>query len=68
MARGFYGVMKHDKEARRQAKRLDKTQRLAARRAEKVAIEQFDNGTSPIADLPFDAQGVFRVLSRRSDV
>jgi hypothetical protein len=65
MNRGFYGVSKHDKEIRRQAKRLEKAERLAARKAAKQAVEQFDNGTFPIDDLPADAQGVFRTLSRK---
>jgi hypothetical protein len=59
---------KHEREAVRAARRQQKAERLAQHRAEKQAVEQFDNGTFPIADLPVDAQGVFRTLSRRSDV
>jgi hypothetical protein len=52
----------------RRARQQAKAERLATRRAEKTAVEQFDSGTFPILDLPVDAQGVFRTLSRRTDV
>ena len=68
MARGFYPGQrghKKDRENVRAERRARKAERLAQRRAEKNALEQFDNGTFPIDDLPFEAQGVFRTLSRQ---
>ena len=61
--RGSYGLQKHDREANRAARRIEKQQRLAARRAEKAALKGVN-----LDEIPEQWRGVARTLQNGGDL